>query len=287
MVRLALISAAFLMRLLKLTSQSEEYIFKVLLAMSFILSVVRLSQFLQLHPSIGPKISMITNMFVDLFFFVSIVFIFLIGYGVGTESLIFPNERNLTSETVFELLWRPYVHLFGSLDLTPLQRTIETEYCKLKNSEITNEYNKCGSNNSTYNCSADPICRYNFIIVKFCLGMYMMFAVVMMLNLLIAVFNNTYQMLNAKANELCKWQRYELLEEFRQYYALPFPISSLTYITRTCKWIWKQICGRRKHFLNREKTKRRDEYIDYTIAMVENECKRNFLKNSAIINDDS
>lgn len=45
------------------------------------------------------------------------------------------------------------------------------------------------------------------IVVKVMLGVYMMLAAVLMLNLLIAVFSHTYENLNVQSDKLWKWQR--------------------------------------------------------------------------------
>ena len=56
----------------------------------------------------------------DLFFFLFIFAVFLIAYGVASQSLLYPNESD--AGTVFEgILSKPYWHIFGELFLPEIQ----------------------------------------------------------------------------------------------------------------------------------------------------------------------
>ena len=46
------------------------------------------------------QITMISSMFQDLFFFITIVAICIVGYGVATESLMFPTGQSFSPDTV-------------------------------------------------------------------------------------------------------------------------------------------------------------------------------------------
>lgn len=225
-------------------------------------------------------------MFIDLLFFIFIIAIFIIAYGVATEAIIFPAGKKDGITNLWNIVWRPYVHLFGELALDDLEDQLNEGYCKLK-IKITNEgateadYDECSGDSRSFVCSEDKPCQYGKIIIQVFLAVYMMLASVLMLNLLIAVFSKTYESmtLENRDNLLWKWQRYDLMMEFKQRSAVPFPLSLIAYVLRLVRWLWRRCCGGSASFYERrEAQKMNDEYKKAQISLLERECLRNIVK---------
>ena len=223
-------------------------------------------------------------MFIDLLFFIFIIVIFIIAYGVATEAIIFPAGKEDGITNLWNIVWRPYVHLFGELALDDLEDQLKEGYCKLE-VKIDNpdeiDFPQCSGDNNTFVCDDSKPCQYGRIIIQVFLAIYMMLASVLMLNLLIAVFSKTYESmtLENRDNLLWKWQRYDLMMEFKQRSAVPFPLSLVAYVLRLARWSWRRCCGGSATFYERrEAQKKNDEYKKAQISLLERECLRNIVK---------
>ena len=67
---------------------------------------------------------MITRMLYDLLFFISIMSVTILAYGVATEGVIFPTGKDDGILQLWNIVWRPYIHLFGELDLDSLDNQL-------------------------------------------------------------------------------------------------------------------------------------------------------------------
>ena len=226
-------------------------------------------------------------MFIDLLFFIFIIAVFIVAYGVATEAIIFPVGKEDGITNLWNIFWRPYIHLFGELALDTLDDQLNIGYCKLKikaeNNNATNDdYAPCMTEDSSFSCNDDLPCQYARIIVQIYLAVYMMLAAVLMLNLLIAVFSKTYDSMTEENRDdlLWKWQRYDLMLEFKQRSAVPFPLNIIAYVVRTLRWQWRRCCscGSARFFERREAQKKNDEYKKAQMSLLERECLRNIIK---------
>lgn len=57
---------------------------------------------------------------VDLMFFVAILAVFLIGYGIASQAILFPNETDV-SVIMRGILMRSYFQIFGELFLEVIE----------------------------------------------------------------------------------------------------------------------------------------------------------------------
>jgi hypothetical protein len=137
----------------------EEAIFRVFFAFGFAGMCIRLLQAMQINSRLGPKVLMVASMIMDLVFFLGLLGAALICYGVPTKSLMTPTKSNITTDMIYSLFWRPYINMFGELDLDSLSEDINEGYCML-----AKEYNhtiNCTNAKTEYNCDDDPYCFYN------------------------------------------------------------------------------------------------------------------------------
>ena len=131
---------------------------------------------------IGPYIIMMQRMLWDMGLFLIVVLIFTICYGVCMESILYPQNDHLVWPLFYGIFIKPFLHLFGENFLQELAGAGQCQY---------NENHLFESCSLTY---LRPI---------FGLVLFTCFAIVvniMLINLLIAVFSNTYNMVKENSN---------------------------------------------------------------------------------------
>ena len=136
-----------------------------------------------------------------------------------------------------------------------------------------------------YDCSAtgtetyNRICLANQYIIKAFLAVYMMLAAVLMLNLLVAVFSNTYANLESSSEVLWKWQLYDLMKEFRERSSVPIPFSAVIYCTRFLIWIYSKALGSYNCCPSNNKDAPLDnEHERIKFGLLEAECRGRYLQ---------
>ena len=220
----------------------------------------------------------------DLLFFCSIISIFIVAYGVATESIIYPMGKVGNANELFNIVWRPYIHLFGELALDDLEDQLGEGYCTLFQSlNNTSDMQNCKDEDwrkDNYDCDDDAACRSARLVIKISLAFYMMLASALMLNLLIAVFSKTYDNMYEHQDIHWKWQRYELMMEFKHRSAIPFPLNAIAHTWRLARWVWRRCCtrGSYQYFERRDAQKKNDEFKKAEISLLERECMRNIFK---------
>lgn len=231
---------------------------------------------------------MMQKMLVDLTFFIWLVAIFLIGYGVSTTAILNPNkQKNYTSELVFGVFWRPYVNLFGEFNDDYIVETMNEQYCIYEYGE---DAEQCSEE---YTCEGDTdgahrdICVFNQYIVKIFLAVYMMLAAVLMLNLLVAVFSSTYQNIEDKSAILWKRQKFDLMMEFKSRSPLPIPVNTFLHCYRFLKLVVRRTCGVKLGCCTEEDGSSADgphidEHDRVRMSLLEAECRRNYLDKQKI-----
>ncbi|XP_063676997.1 transient receptor potential cation channel subfamily M member 2-like [Bolinopsis microptera] len=253
----------------------EEAVFRVFFAFGFAGMCLRLLQAMQINSRLGPKVLMVASMIMDLVFFLGLLGMALICYGVPTKSLITPTKSNVTTDMIYDLFWRPYINMFGELDLDSLTEDINEGYCLL-----ANQYNhtvNCTDAKTAYDCSADKYCFYNRLLIYLMMSAYLMVVAVMMLNLLVAVFTFTYDQINANSAILWRWQRYELVTEFKMRSSLPIPFNTIVLCVFFLRFLYRKSCSRGEFVRKRDAYKRRHDHKQDRISLLESECRRNLL----------
>ncbi|XP_030849301.1 transient receptor potential cation channel subfamily M member 2-like isoform X2 [Strongylocentrotus purpuratus] len=167
----------------------------IILSLNLTLFFIRALHIFSISKQLGPKLIMIQRMMVDLMFFVAILCVFLIGYGIASQAILFPNETNV-SVIMRGILMRSYFQIFGELFL----EVIEGSDC---------------TDNSTLVDGVDffPCPEHSWIGIVLLAG-YMMISNVLLLNLLIAMFSYTFSAIQDNTDTISKIQRYRLIIEY-------------------------------------------------------------------------
>ena len=96
----------------------EHFVFQIMPNhfISFTFYAIRLLHVLTMSKSIAPKLVMIRKMMTDILTLLSILGVFMMMYGVISQSLLYPNHNDWKF-TVRRMFRRAYFHIYGELFL--------------------------------------------------------------------------------------------------------------------------------------------------------------------------
>ncbi|PFX13442.1 Transient receptor potential cation channel subfamily M member 3 [Stylophora pistillata] len=153
---------------------------------------------------------------VDMLYFLLIMVIFLLAYGVAQQAILYPNEIASWS-TVSGVFFRPYFQVYGELFFDEPDTISPTETVL-----GTPRKDKHGDT-----------------IVVLIMAFYLLVANILLLNLLIAIFNNTFSSVQANANQIWKFQRYYLVMEYAQRPVLVPPFIILNHVIHILRGLYR------------------------------------------------
>lgn len=177
------------------------------------LFVIRCTQMFFVYKQIGPKIIMIGRMLRDLFFFIFILSVFMVAFGIAYRALLYPNAE-LNGALLGNIFYNAYFIIFGQV---PLSEVIlgSVSGC---NSSITSEVFGIGD-----------ACPNENWLAGIYLAIYCLIANILLINLLIAMFSFTVQSIQEHSERLWKYNRYSLIYEFFDRPPLPYPFIVLAH----------------------------------------------------------
>jgi len=174
--------------------------------------ILRLLHYFYAHRILGPYVLMIGRMFVDMLYFMSILAVFLVAYGVLTTAILTPRATSYLM--LRDAIFHPYFNIYGELFVERDESAGVTRF----GSPTINDY-------------AEPI-TWIF------LGLYLLIANVLLLNLLIAIFGNTFTEVQEKSDQIWKFERYDLVIEYAKRPSLIPPFIIFEHLWLFCKWIY-------------------------------------------------
>ncbi|CAI9735208.1 transient receptor potential cation channel subfamily M member-like 2 [Octopus vulgaris] len=205
-ITIILFIIGYVLRFLKLDDAA-----KVMLSLNLITFYIRFLYMLSIHRHLGPKLIMIKKMMQDLGYFIVILFILMIAYGIASQSILYPSAP--VSYDLFKKVFRKaYFHMYGELFLDEYEEN-------------------CDASNST--CPSE----LGLYIAPILMCIYILLTNILLLNLLIAMFSNTFQRVQEKSRLHWSFQRYELIFEFSIRPPLPPPFILLCNIYQACRYL--------------------------------------------------
>eukprot|EP00795_Rhopilema_esculentum_P014805 gene14805-5910_t len=181
-----------------------------IMAIDLVLWVVKFAQFYRMFYTLGPYLIMIYKMMFHMIGFVLVLVIAVIAYGIFMHTLLFP-EVDISWEILFQLLFRPYLLVFGELGI--------------------NSYSR----------------------------------------------GNIYEDIKENSDKIWKYDKYDMIMEFKNKPALPMPLSIFTNIPR----ILFHLC---KNEANRSYVQEgKDQILD--MKDFQNRCSRGFLREQGKVSD--
>ncbi|XP_070535403.1 transient receptor potential cation channel subfamily M member 2-like isoform X2 [Ptychodera flava] len=173
---------------------------------------------------IGPKVIMIRKMMVDLSFFIGILFVIMVGYGVAAQAVLSPGEES--PESLFAgVFYRPYFQLYGELFLDEMSQD-----------------ESCTDNQTLVDLGIQKCSEYRWFALVL-MALYMMLSNVLLLNLLIAMFSYTFAAVQDNTDIFWKYQRYGLIVEYQDRPTLCPPLIILSHIWLLVCCLHTRLCG--------------------------------------------
>ncbi|XP_016065637.1 PREDICTED: transient receptor potential cation channel subfamily M member 7 isoform X2 [Miniopterus natalensis] len=232
---------------------------RLIYCLNIIFWYVRLLDFLAVNQQAGPYVMMIGKMVANMFYIVVIMALVLLSFGVPRKAILYPHEEpswTLAKDTVF----RPYWMIFGEV------YAYEIDVCA--------------------NDSALPgVCGPGTWLTPFLQAVYLFVQYIIMVNLLIAFFNNVYLQVKAISNIVWKYQRYHFIMAYHEKPVLPPPLIILSHIAS----LFCCICKRRKKdktsdgpklYLTEEDQKKLHDFEEQCVEMYFNEKDDKFNSGS-------
>ncbi|XP_060069971.1 transient receptor potential cation channel subfamily M member-like 2 [Ylistrum balloti] len=188
---------------------------RLFLAVVFIIFCIQLLYWFSISESIGPKVAMIEEMTGDLISFMMILLVFIVSYAIAAQSILYP-VSNFDGDFLVQLFRIPYWNLYGELFLDEIEMT-EPE---------------CRSGPQTNETDTRPICpsevgRYSVPII---MSLYMIIANILLINLLIAIFSNTYTKIQENTGLYAKFQKFIIIYNQTCRPVCPPPLSFFFYV---------------------------------------------------------
>lgn len=215
------------------------FIAHIFYCLSFIVLMIRMMSFYSNSRRLGPKVLMVTRMFMDMVQFLALLIIFILAYGIATQGILYPNEWRI-DEILYGIIYTPYFQIYGELFIA--ERTtypFEDGLSAADGTCIDDTYYTNLINNT------DPQrCPNKHKMVEVLQALYMLIANVLLLNLLIALFSNTFEQIQANAEKYWKFQRYSLIREYyyRPTFVPPFILISHGY--NLVRYVYSVCCGK-------------------------------------------
>ncbi|XP_028911360.1 transient receptor potential cation channel subfamily M member 6 isoform X3 [Ornithorhynchus anatinus] len=160
----------------------------------------RLLDFLAVNQHAGPYLTMIGKMTANMFYIVIMMAIVLLSFGVARKAILSPKEHpswSLARDIVFEPYWMMFGEVYaGEIDA----------------------------------CSNRENCPPGSFLTPFLQAVYLFVQYIIMVNLLIAFFNNVYFDMKSISNNLWKYNRYRYIMTYHEKPWLPPPFILLSHI---------------------------------------------------------
>ncbi|XP_063417285.1 transient receptor potential cation channel subfamily M member 1-like [Mytilus trossulus] len=184
---------------LRLTlSVGKFYHTRMTYAITLGLFIVNGMQFFLASRHIGPKVIMIGRMMYDIIFFILIFAVFVFGFGVIYQATMYPNST-LGFQLFKEIIYMPYWQLYGELFLAEFEGK---------------EPSPCSHDVSLYSKGTIARCPEVNQINTLLLAIYMVVTHIILVNILIAMFSNTFTKVQDNNELVWKFHRYSLVQEY-------------------------------------------------------------------------
>ncbi|XP_070549238.1 transient receptor potential cation channel subfamily M member-like 2 isoform X2 [Ptychodera flava] len=191
---------------------------RVMYCMTYIIFCLRPLQFGFVLKEVGPKTIMIFKMMKDLAYFLFILILFLVGFGVAVEAILYPN-MDPHFNLIARALYKPFWYLYGELFLEEIEGRIDNVTCY----EDPRFMNVC-----------PQVGEYQWV-VHGLTAIYLLISNILLINLLIAMFSFTFGKVQENAELIWKFHRYALIFEYVDRPTLAPPLIIIEHVFRLIK----------------------------------------------------
>ncbi|KAA0724289.1 Transient receptor potential cation channel subfamily M member 1 [Triplophysa tibetana] len=203
--------STFLLGLL-LRLQKEPYMGygRVIYCVDIIFWYIRVLDIFGVNKYLGPYVMMIGKMMIDMLYFVVIMLVVLMSFGVARQAILHPDEEP-TWRLARNIFYMPYWMIYGEVFADSIDPP-------------------CGDNLYDEDGKKLPPCIPGAWLTPAIMACYLLVANILLVNLLIAVFNNTFFEVKSISNQVWKFQRYQLIMTFHDRPVLPPPLIIFSHL---------------------------------------------------------
>ncbi|KAM5293078.1 transient receptor potential cation channel subfamily M member 1 [Ctenodactylus gundi] len=214
---LVAISMFMIGAILRLQNQPYMGYGRVIYCVDIILWYIRVLDIFGVNKYLGPYVMMIGKMMIDMLYFVVIMLVVLMSFGVARQAILHPEEKP-SWKLARNIFYMPYWMIYGE---------VFADQIDLYAMEINPP---CGDNLYDEDGKRLPPCIPGAWLTPALMACYLLVANILLVNLLIAVFNNTFFEVKSISNQVWKFQRYQLIMTFHDRPVLPPPMIILSHI---------------------------------------------------------
>ncbi|NXU54640.1 TRPM6 protein, partial [Turnix velox] len=179
---------------------SGQTVGRLLYCLDIIFWYARLLDLFAVNQHAGPYLTMIGKMTANMFYIVVMMAIVLLSFGVARKAILSPEEPpswTLARDIVFQPYWMMFGEVYaGEIDV----------------------------------CETNEDCPPGSFLTPFLQAVYLFVQYIIMVNLLIAFFNNVYFDLKSISNKLWKYNRYRYIMTYHEKPWLPPPFILLSHM---------------------------------------------------------
>ncbi|EHB04963.1 Transient receptor potential cation channel subfamily M member 1 [Heterocephalus glaber] len=196
--------------ILRLQNQPYMGYGRVIYCVDIILWYIRVLDIFGVNKYLGPYVMMIGKMMIDMLYFVVIMLVVLMSFGVARQAILHPEEKP-SWKLARNIFYMPYWMIYGEVFADQIDPP-------------------CGENLYDEDGKRLPPCIPGAWLTPALMACYLLVANILLVNLLIAVFNNTFFEVKSISNQVWKFQRYQLIMTFHDRPVLPPPMIILSHI---------------------------------------------------------
>ncbi|KAL5247829.1 hypothetical protein ACHWQZ_G019650 [Mnemiopsis leidyi] len=247
---------------------TQHNVYHIISIIAFLLLGLRIIQVCEVSMKTGPKIIMIGKMMVDFILFLFLIAIFLITYGICSQALQTPNQDRVSGFSLYNVILLPALNVFGEIGLEDMQASFIEGHC-------TTGEGTCEDADIETLLATNTVASTHYYFLQILMFLYLLFVNVLLLNLLIAIFSNTYETIESEAAKIWKVQWCAVVVEFKHKQPLPNPFSLIWYLVFTIRWcVTKLQCRKCEPCIQETEVASDIDYYD--LHMKEAEARENY-----------
>ncbi|XP_029053463.1 transient receptor potential cation channel trpm isoform X1 [Osmia bicornis bicornis] len=176
---------------------------------------LRILNILGVNKYFGPLVTMMGKMVKNMIYFVVLLTVVLMSFGVTRQAILNPNAEPKL-RIIRDIFMEPYFMLYGEVY----------------------------ADNIDPDCGDEPgmiPCLPGRWITPAVMSIYLLVANILLINLLIAVFNNIFNEVNAVAHQVWMFQRFTVVMEYEQKPVLPPPLIVVCHIYLLVKYLLRYV----------------------------------------------
>ncbi|KAM7339676.1 hypothetical protein ACRRTK_000291 [Alexandromys fortis] len=214
------------------SNKSSLYSGRVIFCLDYIIFTLRLIHIFTVSRNLGPKIIMLQRMLIDVFFFLFLFAVWMVAFGVARQGILRLNEQRW--RWIFRsVIYEPYLAMFGQVPSDVDGTTYDFSHCTFSGNESKPLCVEMDENN---------LPRFPEWITIPLVCIYMLSTNILLVNLLVAMFGYTVGTVQENNDQVWKFQRYFLVQEYCNRLNIPFPFVVFAYFYMVVKKCFKCCC---------------------------------------------